>query len=59
MTDVVYIKVHENHRVVSKRSYTAIGNTDSGQREIIGFMTQDSESEETGSSFFKSLKKCR
>ena len=57
MTDVVYIKVRENHRVVSKSCHIAIGITDDGQREIIGFMIQDGESENTWSTFFESLKK--
>ena len=57
MTDVVYIKVRENHRVVSKSCHIAIGITNDGQREIIGFMIQDGESENTWSTFFESLKK--
>ena len=56
MTDVVYIKVRENHRVVSKSCHIAVGISNDGQREIIGFKIQESESEESWSTFFESLK---
>ena len=56
MTDVVYIKVRENHRVVSKSCHIAVGISNDGQREIIGFMIQEGESEESWSTFFESLK---
>ena len=56
MTDVVYIKVRENHRVVSKSCHIAVGISNEGQREIIGFKIQESESEESWSTFFESLK---
>ena len=56
MTDVVYIKVRENHCVVSKSCHIAVGISNDGQREIIGFMIQEGESEESWSNFFESLK---
>ena len=37
MTDVVYIKIREDNRVLSKRCHIAIGMTEDGDREIIGF----------------------
>lgn len=56
MVDVVYIKVRENHRVLSKSCHIAVGITEEGNREIIGFMIQNGESEETWSTFFDYLK---
>ncbi|MDI9412667.1 MAG: transposase, partial [Bacillota bacterium] len=56
MVDVLFIKVRENHRVVSKSCYVAIGITEDGDREIIGFLIQDTESEESWSNFFDHLK---
>ena len=53
---MVYIKVRENHRVVSKSCHIAVGISNEGQREIIGFKIQESESEESWSTFFESLK---
>ena len=50
MTDVLYIKVREENRVLSK-SHIAIGITKDGDREIIGFMIQSGESEETWTTF--------
>src|SRR5699024_1324264 len=44
ITDVIYIKVRENRRVVSKGCHIAIGITEDGKREIIGFMIQGEES---------------
>jgi len=56
LTDVLYIKVRENRRVISKSCHIAIGITEDGYREIIGFMIQGEESEDTWSTFFESLK---
>ena len=56
ITDVIYIKVRENRRVVSKGCHIAIGITEDGQREIIGFMIQGEESEDTWETFFEYLK---
>ncbi len=56
MVDVLFIKVRENHRVVSKSCHVAIGITEGGTREIIGFLIQDTESEESWSNFFDHLK---
>ncbi|WP_418896028.1 transposase [Staphylococcus aureus] len=52
MTDVLYIKVREENRVLSKSCHIAIGITKDGDREIIGFMIQSGESEETWTTFF-------
>src|SRR5699024_10327807 len=56
-TDVLYIKVREDRRVVSKIYHVAIGISESGDREIIGLMIQDGESESTWANFFKYLNK--
>ncbi|MGY3749588.1 IS256 family transposase, partial [Vagococcus acidifermentans] len=36
MTDVLYIKIREDHRVLSKSCHIAIGINEDGDREIIG-----------------------
>ncbi|MGX6980133.1 IS256 family transposase [Vagococcus elongatus] len=56
MTDVLYIKVREDHRVLSKSCHIAIGISEDGNREIIGFMIQNEESDDTWSTFFEYLK---
>lgn len=55
MTDVLYIKVRENRRVVSKSVHIAIGIDSKGFKNIIGFMISDSESEETWKVFYQSM----
>jgi len=57
MVDVLYIKVREDHRVLSKSCHIALGITEEGEREIIGFMIQNGESVETWTTFFNYLKK--
>ena len=56
MVDVVYIKVREDHRVLSKSCHIALGITEEGEREILGFLLQNGESEETWTTFFEQLK---
>lgn len=56
MVDVLYIKVRETHRVISKSCHIALGITDEGDREIIGLMIQNSESDASWSMFFDYLK---
>lgn len=56
MVDVVYIKVREDHRVLSKSCHIALGITEEGEREILGFLLQNGESEETWTVFFEQLK---
>lgn len=56
MTYVLYIKVRDNNRVVSKSCHIAIGINADGDREMIGFMIQDGESESTWANFFDDLK---
>src|SRR5690625_4066129 len=56
MTDDHNIKVREKHRVVSKSCHIAIGINEQGDREIIGLMIQNGESELTWTKFFHYLK---
>ena len=56
MTDVVYIKIREDNRVLSKSCHIAIGMTEDGDREIIGFMIQNEASDDAWSVFFEYLK---
>ncbi len=55
MVDAMYIKVRDNHKIRSKGLLIAIGITDQGQREIIGFHLSETESETSWSDFFESL----
>jgi len=56
MTDVLYIKVREDYRVVSKSCHIAIGINEQVIREIIGLMIENGESESTWKKFFNYLK---
>lgn len=56
IVDAKYFKVRENHRIVSKAFMAAMGITEDGKKEIMGFDTYDNESEETWGHFFTSLK---
>ena len=55
MVDATYVKVRENHRIVSKALMVAIGLTAAGPREVIGVSLADAETEETWTSFVRSL----
>ncbi len=54
--DAMYIKVRENHRVVSKAVYIAQAVTSEDFREIVGFMVSGNESYDTWRSFFQDLR---
>lgn len=54
--DAMYIKVRENHQVVSKAVYIAQGVTSEHFREILGFMVSGEESEASWSEFFQDLR---
>jgi putative transposase len=56
IVDAKYLRVREDHRIVSKAFMVAMGITIDGQREIIGFDTYDNESEATWTKFLSSLK---
>ena len=55
MTDVLYIKVREYHKVKSKAVHIAIGVDSKGFKSVIGFMISDSESEQTWALFYNSM----
>lgn len=55
--DATYLKVRENHRIVSKAFMIAIATNTEGRREIIGFDVYDNESNDTWFMFMESLKK--
>lgn len=54
--DAMYIKVREDHRVVSKAVYIAQGVTTQNKREIVGFTVTDVESTTTWKTFFQALR---
>jgi putative transposase len=54
--DAMVIKVREEGRVRSRGVLIAIGVNAEGYREVLGLMLGDSESEESWSAFFRSLK---
>ena len=54
--DAMYLKVREE-TVKSRGFLIAIGINEAGTREILGFRVADSETEQSWSEFFKSLKK--
>lgn len=56
MVDAIVVKVREDERVRSRAILVAIGCNDEGQREILGMMVGDSESEESWKEFFAWLK---
>ncbi len=57
ITDATYFKVRSEHRVTSKAFMIAIGVTEQGIKEVIGFRVYDNESHNTWLSFYESLKK--
>lgn len=54
--DAMYIKVREDHRVVSKAVYIAQAVNADNFREIVGFMVSDAESETGWATFFQNMK---
>lgn len=57
IVDATYLKVREDHRIISKAFMVAIATNTDGQREIIGFDVYDNESNDTWFLFMQSLKK--
>jgi len=53
--DATYLKVRENHRVVSMAQVTAIGVRETGEREILGFAVGGSEEASFWLEFVRSL----
>lgn len=56
MADATYLKVRENHRVCAKALLIAIGLTDTGHKEIIGFDLADEEDAQSWKNFLHHLK---
>ena len=56
MVDATYLKVRENHRIVSKALMIAMALTDAGKKEIIGFSLADREETASWEAFLASLR---
>lgn len=56
MADAMYIKVREDHRIVSKALFIAIGINPTGHKEVLGFEIYDVEKYDSWKHFFESLK---
>lgn len=56
-SDVLYIKVRENYRVISKAFHVVVGINALGEREVLGFSIEDSESYDSWKSIYTSLAK--
>lgn len=54
--DAMYTKVREDHRIVSKAIYIAVGIRPDGFREVLGFDVMSEESTENWTFFFRMLK---
>ena len=54
-SDVLYIKVRENRRVVSKAFHVVLGINEDGERELLGFSISDIESYDSWKSIYQSL----
>jgi putative transposase len=56
LVDALYLKIREDGRVRSRGLMIAAGINETGHREILGFMVGDTESEDSWSELFVSLK---
>lgn len=57
MVDATYVKVRQDHRIVSKALLVAMALTDAGRKEIVGFDLVDREEAATWKAFLASLKR--
>lgn len=55
-SDVIFIKVRENARVVSKAFHVVLGVNEEGQRELLSFMISPSESYDSWKRIYTDLK---
>ncbi len=55
LSDVLYIKVRDNHRVVSKAFHVILGIDEEGTRELLSFAIYDSESYESWKEMYENL----
>ena len=56
IVDATYLKIRENHRIISKAFMLALGINKQGYREVLGFGVYAKESAETWTEFLKGLK---
>ena len=56
LVDATYFKVREDHKILSKAMMIAVGITNQGKKEVLGFDTYANESKATWSDFFGRLK---
>ena len=56
MVDALYLKVRVGHRVQSRGLLIAVGVNEGGHREIIGFQLTTTETENSWSDFFETMK---
>ena len=56
IVDATYLKIRENHRIISKAFMLALGINKQGCREVLGFGVYAKESAETWTEFLKGLK---
>lgn len=56
MVDATYFKAMEDHKIVSKPLFIAVGFTPAGKREILYFNTYDAENDENWLDFFQHLR---
>lgn len=54
--DAMYVKVREDHKIVSKAVYVAQAIREDGFRELVGFKVAGQESEDSWASFFADLR---
>ena len=57
IVDATYLKVRDNHRIVSKALFVALATNREGKHEIVGFDVYDTENKDTWFAFLSSLKK--
>lgn len=57
IVDATYLKVRDNHRIVSKALFVALATNREGKHEIVGFDVYDAENKETWFAFLSTLKK--
>ena len=56
LVDALYLKIREDQRVRSRGAMVGVGINENGQREVLGLMLGDTESEESWTAFFSWLK---
>ena len=54
--DATYVKARVNHQIVSQAVVIATGVSEQGNREVVGVMVDDSESEASWTTFLRSLR---